>query len=95
MDDKAALRQEAERIQASGILGDTRLRRVFDYLVAASLAEQSPKEIAIAIDIFDRRANFDATQDAVVRVYIHKLRKALDGYYAAHTTPDGCVFRRS
>jgi hypothetical protein len=87
------LRREAERIQSSGVLGETRLRRLFDYLVTASLAEQSPKEIAIAIDVFDKGADFDAMQDAAVRVYIHKLRKALDGYYAAHTPPDGTALQ--
>jgi hypothetical protein len=77
------LRQEAERVQSSGALGEARLRRLFDYLVTQSLAGQSPKEIAIAIDVFGKGADFDASQDALVRVYIHKLRKALDDFYAS------------
>jgi hypothetical protein len=82
LDDPAALRQEAQRIQSSGVLGEARLRRLFDYLVSTSLEGQSPKEIAIAIDVFGKNADFDVAQDALVRLYIHKLRKALDDFYA-------------
>jgi hypothetical protein len=63
------------------------LRRLFDYLVENSLAGQSPKEIAIAIDVFGKTSDFDAAQDALVRVYIHKLRKALDEFYSARGEP--------
>ena len=78
----AALAKEGQRVQSSGVLGEARLRQLFDYLVASSLAGQSPKEIAIAIDVFGKGADFDVSQDALVRVYIHKLRKALDDFYA-------------
>src|ERR1700723_2112331 len=81
--DDAVLRQEVERIQQSGVLGEARLRRLFDYLAEKSLAGQSPKEIAIAVDVFGKNSDFDVSQDALVRVYIHKLRKALDEYYAS------------
>jgi hypothetical protein len=82
-DDADALRFEVNRVQASGVLGEARLRRMFDYLAERSLAGQSPKEIAIAIDVFGKNQDFDVSQDALVRVYIHKLRKALDEYYAS------------
>lgn len=65
---KNALLQEAERIRSSGALGEAGLRRLFDYLVANSLEDRSPKEIAIAIDVFGRGADFDVSQDALVRV---------------------------
>jgi hypothetical protein len=81
-EDAEALRLEVNRVQASGVLGEARLRRMFDYLAARSLAGQSPKEIAIAMDVFGKSSDFDVSQDALVRVYIHKLRKALDEYYA-------------
>jgi hypothetical protein len=83
VDDNAALREEAARVQASGVLGEARLRHLFDYLVSSSLAGQSPKEIAIAIDVFGKGADFDVSQDALVRVYIHKLRKSLEDFYAS------------
>jgi hypothetical protein len=78
-----ALRSEVSRIQFSGVLGEARLRRMFDYLAEKSLAGHSPKEIAIAMDVFGKGSDFDVSQDALVRVYIHKLRKALDEYYAS------------
>src|SRR5580698_11124830 len=81
-DDTDALRLEVSRVQQSGVLGEARLRRMFDYLAEKSLAGLSPKEIAIAVDVFGKSSDFDVSQDALVRVYIHKLRKALDEYYA-------------
>jgi hypothetical protein len=82
-DDADALRSEVNRVQLSGVLGEARLRRMFDYLAEKSLAGQSPKEIAIAMDVFGKSPDFDVSQDALVRVYIHKLRKALDEYYSS------------
>jgi len=82
-EDAEALRLEVNHVQASGVLGEARLRRMFDYLAERSLAGQSPKEIAIAIDVFGKNPDFDVSQDALVRVYIHKLRKALDEYYSS------------
>jgi hypothetical protein len=81
--DDEALRLEVLRVQASGVLGEARLRRMFDYLAQKSLAGQSPKEIAIAIDVFGKDGDFDVSQDSLVRVYIHKLRKALEDFYAS------------
>jgi hypothetical protein len=81
--DGATLKKEAERIQATGVLGQSRVRRLFDYLLSTSLAGQSPKEIAIAMDVFGKGADFDVGNDALVRVYIHKLRKALDEFYSS------------
>jgi hypothetical protein len=78
-----ALRQEADRIQSSGVLGESRVRRLFDYLLETSLAGQSPKEIAIAMDVFGKSTDFDVGNDALVRVYIHKLRKVLDEFYSS------------
>src|SRR6202034_2413264 len=82
-EDTEALRSEVNRVQASGVLGEARLRRMFDYLAERSLAGQSPKEVAIAIDVFGKKSDFDVSQDALVRVYIHKLRKALDDFYSS------------
>jgi hypothetical protein len=88
MDSNIALDREAKRIQASGVLGEARMRRLFDYLVSCSQAAESPKEIAIAIDVFGKNADFDVSQDALVRVYMHKLRRTLDEFYAANSSED-------
>jgi hypothetical protein len=81
--DESAFLQEVERVRSSGVLGESRLRDLFDYLVERSLAGQSPKEIAIAVDVFGKKGDFDVAQDALVRVYVHKLRKALASFYAS------------
>jgi hypothetical protein len=87
MDDAAELQREVERVRASGVLGEARLRLLFDYLVEQSLAGQCPKEVAIAMDVFGKAAGFDVGQDSLVRVYIHKLRRTLEGYYARRADP--------
>jgi hypothetical protein len=88
MEPNITLVQEVKRIQASGVLGESRMRRLFDYLVGCSLAAESPKEIAIAIDVFGKNADFDVSQDALVRVYMHKLRRTLEDFYAAQSGAD-------
>lgn len=78
----ATLRQ---RIAASGELGRSRIyARLFDYLLEASAAGRSPKEIEIAINVLGRDSDFDVSRDSVVRVYIHQLRKRLQRYYQRH-----------
>jgi hypothetical protein len=57
------------------------LHSLFDYLLERTLKGESPREIDIAIDVF-RRSNLDLVTDASVRVYVHRLRKKLDDYYA-------------
>jgi len=81
--DTDQLRAHAERIRASGILGRSRLiQRLFDFLVDCSVSGKAPKEIEVAIDVFDKDARFDVSQDAMVRVYVHKLRRKLEEFYA-------------
>jgi hypothetical protein len=77
------LNRQAAAIRASGILGRSgQTQRLFDYLVGCVAQGKSPKELEIAIDALGRGPDFDVSQDALVRVYIHKLRKRLDDYYA-------------
>jgi hypothetical protein len=69
-------------IRESGILErSNHLHRLFEYLYSCSLSGKLPKEIEIAIEGLGRDKDFDATQDALVRVYIHKLRQKLDDFY--------------
>lgn len=82
MHDIESLRAHAERIRASGVLGRSRLtQRLFDFLLDCTVTGRAPKEIEVAIDVFGKDENFDVSQDAMVRVYIHKLRRKLDDYY--------------
>src|SRR5579872_612089 len=82
MFDSESMAAHADRIRASGILGRaSRLQRLFDFLVDCSVSGRVPKEMDIALEALGRGATFDVTQDAVVRVYVHKLRRRLDDFY--------------
>lgn len=81
--DADSLREKAARIRESGALGRSELiQRLFDFLVEQSAAERTPREMDIAVEVFGRTGDFDVSQDASVRVYIYRLRRKLDEYYA-------------
>lgn len=72
----------AARIRSSGILArSTHLHSLFEYLYQCYLDNKTPKELEIAIEGLGREESFDVTQDALVRVYMHKLRRKLDDFY--------------
>ena len=82
MQDFEQLKAEAEQFRASGSLGKPgSLSRLFDFLLARTLAGDAPKEIEIALEVFGKSPTFDVSQDAVVRVYVHKLRRRLDEFH--------------
>ena len=60
---------------------------LFDFLVDRATDDRIPKEIEIAHEVFGRSTNFETAQDASVRVYIHRLRRKLDEFYAGSTGP--------
>jgi len=75
----------SQRIVASGVLGRSKnYSALLTYLVQCSIADKSPKELEIAIEVLGRPDNFDVSTDSTVRVYIHQLRKKLASYYARH-----------
>jgi hypothetical protein len=83
MSDLESLRGHADRIKVSGVLGRSPLmQRLFEFLLECSIAGKAPKEIEVAVDAFGKGAEFDVSQDAMVRVYIHKLRRKLEEFYA-------------
>jgi len=76
------IRDQAQRIVASGVLGRSRsYRRLFDYLVENTLNGRSPKEVEIAVEVFSRDESFDPSQDSMVRVYAHNLRQKIRKFY--------------
>lgn len=76
------LQLQADRFRASGLLGKPgALSRLFDYLLTKSLSGEAPKEIEIALQVFAKSTSFDVSQDSVVRVYVHKLRRRLDEFH--------------
>jgi len=57
------------------------LNRLFDYLVQCAVAGVRPKEFEVAAAVFGRGAAFDGSQDASVRVAVHRLRRKLEDFY--------------
>jgi hypothetical protein len=77
------VREQAQRIASSGALGRSRsYARLLEFLVDCSVAGRTPKELEIAMEVFGKSADFDPSQDSMVRVYAHNLRQKLDHYYA-------------
>lgn len=73
----------AERLRSSGALGRSDpIHKLFEFLFERSREGFAPKEIEVAEAVFGRRVSFDVSQDSTVRVYVHRLRRKLDDYYA-------------
>src|SRR5688500_10259815 len=77
------LREQAAKIVQSGALGRSRsYARLLEFLVDCGVNGRTPKELEIAMEVFGRGADFDPSQDSMVRVYAHNLRQKLEHYYA-------------
>jgi hypothetical protein len=77
------LREQAQKVERSGALGRSRsYARLLEFLVDCSLKGRTPKELEIAMEVFGKGADFDPSQDSMVRVYAHNLRQKLEHYYA-------------
>ena len=82
-EDLDLLREQARKIEKSGALGRSRsYSRLLEFLIDASQAGRVPKELEIAIGVFGKGADFDPSQDSMVRVYAHNLRQKLEHFYA-------------
>jgi hypothetical protein len=78
-----SLREQAQRIASTGALGRSRsYARLLEFLVDCAVAGRAPKELEIAMEVFGKGADFDPSQDSMVRVYAHNLRQKLEHYYA-------------
>jgi hypothetical protein len=77
------IREQASKIAESGALGRSRsYGKLLEFLVDCAVNGRTPKEVEIAIEVFGRGADFDPSQDSMVRVYAHNLRQKLEHYYA-------------
>ena len=67
-----------------------RSRRLLQYLVEQKLAgrEELLKGFTIAVELFDRDANFDADKNPLVRVQMGRLRQHLANYYQSEGGSD-------
>ena len=71
-----------QRIINSGVLDRSRTYTdILNYLAECALTGHNPKEMAIAIDVLGRDAEFDVGKDSIVRVHIYHLRNKLKSYF--------------
>lgn len=83
MNDIDHFEEQARLLLTSNALGRSDvLLKLFEFLLAGSRLDAPPKEIEIAVSVFGKKPEFDLSQDAAVRVYVHRLRKKLDEFYA-------------
>ena len=76
-----ALLAQVARVRESGTLGRSHgLSRLFDYLAGADQMGHGLREADVAQDVFGR--DLTLSSDASVRVYVHRLRRKLDDFYA-------------
>lgn len=74
--------EHLRQLRASGqFAAGSQLGKLLDYLERCRQEGRTPKETEIAIEALGRHASFDASQDALVRVYMHKLRRKLEEFY--------------
>lgn len=80
--EEQAFLAELARVRASGTLGESgRLRELFDYLAGRGPQAPPASQAEIADSVFGQAAT--EGDDATVRVYVHRLRKRLEEFYAA------------
>jgi hypothetical protein len=81
MDGSQAFDGQVARVRAAGVLGRSHgLARLFDYLADPTHRGRTLREADVAQDVFGRE--LDLSGDASVRVYVHRLRKKLEDFYA-------------
>lgn len=82
--EKEKIRASVANVLASSLFsGSPRQQRFLDYLVTNTLNGEANrlKGYTIAIDVFDRKQDFDPSIDAIVRVEATRLRNKLREYY--------------
>jgi len=85
-----AVRDQLARVLSSpGFSSSVRLCRFLTHIVNRTLDRDpdSLKEFSIAMEVFDRTADYDPNVDAIVRVEARRLRGKLKAYYESATDP--------
>ena len=80
---RVAVREHLEDVLASPSFRSTeKYSMLLRYLVDRTLADETPHEMDIAIDVFGKDQTYDPAESSSVRVCVHQLRKKLDEYYS-------------
>jgi adenylate cyclase len=80
----AAVQEQLQRIVNSDVFASSaRLCRFLTHIVTRTLEGDpaSLKEFSIAMEVFDRKSDYDPNVDAIVRVEARRLRTKLKAYY--------------
>ena len=88
------IRDELERILASSAFAQNeRLGRFLRFVVERHLEGKhgENKESVIAVEVFNRKPDFDPRQDSIVRTEAGRLRSRLAEYYAAEGRSDPLI----
>lgn len=81
---KDRIRAQLRRVLESSVFrGSKRCQDFLRYVVEQTLKGQvdSLKERTLGVEVFDRQASYDTSEDAIVRVKANELRKRLAQYY--------------
>jgi adenylate cyclase len=82
--ERARVLEELDRIVASGDFdASRRSRELLRFVVEETLAGRGAAltQTVIAVRVFDRRGDFDALVDPIVRIQAGRLRRSLERYY--------------
>jgi TolB-like protein/Flp pilus assembly protein TadD len=89
-----AVREQLDRVLASpGFARNERLRRFLRFVFERHLEgrDQEIKESLIAVEVFDRKPDYDPKQYSIVRTEAGRLRARLAEYYAGEGSRDPVV----
>jgi TolB-like protein len=92
--DRQAVREQLERVLGSaGFARNERLSRFLRFVVDQSLEgkDSEIKESVIAVEVFDRDANYDPKLNSIVRTEAGRLRARLSEYYSGQGRNDPVV----
>lgn len=90
--DLAEAQAEIDRLLADSRFQSPERNRNFLRFIASEYFEgraEAIKAYTIAVDVFGRPANFDASVDPIVRIEATRLRAALTQYYEVHGSDTG------
>src|SRR5579862_9860924 len=92
--DGQAVRQQLERVLGSaGFARNERLSRFLRFVVDQSLEgkDSEIKESVVALEVFDRNADYDPKLNSIVRTEAGRLRARLSEYYSGQGRNDPVV----
>ena len=82
----------AKILESNEFKDSSKYQNLLEYLVNSSLSGTIPKEITIALDVFNIEYSHSSKGESNIRVYVYNLRKKLELYYAEEGKDDHLRF---